>query len=234
MPKSESRIIIALDYPSERDALAFVDKIKSEQCRLKIGKELFTRCGPSLVEKLVSRGYDVFLDLKYHDIPNTVARACQVAAELGVWMLNVHTLGGRNMMTAARDALQNCSHQPLLIGVTILTSMNSQDLAEVGLQADPAENVNRLARLAKDSGLDGVVCSAMESANLRNNLGADFKLVTPGIRPAGSKTHDQSRILTPADAIKQGSDYLVIGRPITESSDPLETLLTIESEISDI
>lgn len=225
-------IIVALDFPSADDAHALVDKLSPQRCRLKVGKELFVRGGPQLVERLVGKGYEVFLDLKFHDIPNTVARACEAAAELGVWMVNVHTLGGRRMMEAAREALEKSNHRPLLIGVTILTSMGSEDLQEIGLPGDPERNVLHLAGLARQAGLDGVVCSPREVAGLRREIGDDFALVTPGIRPAWSATGDQKRITTPRDAIALGSDYLVIGRPVTAAPDPLEALAKIEAELT--
>lgn len=230
--KSSSRVIVALDFDKESEALALVERLDPARCRLKVGKEMFTRSGPQLVEKLITRGYDVFLDLKFHDIPNTVAGACRSAAELGVWMVNVHTLGGRKMMEAAREAIDKCSSQPLLIGVTILTSMGETDIAEVGLTGSPADNVQRLAGLAKLSGLDGVVCSPREVSVLRERIGDDFTLVTPGIRPAWAEKGDQTRITTPADAISLGSDYLVIGRPITGADDPLMALGKIEEELN--
>ncbi len=230
--ENHSRVIVALDFPNETDALSLVDRLDPARCRLKVGKEMFTRSGPQLVGKLIDKGYDVFLDLKFHDIPNTVAGACRSAAELGVWMVNVHTLGGRNMMEAAREAIDKGSSQPLLIGVTILTSMGEKDIAEVGLGGTPADNVQRLASLAEASGLDGVVCSPKEVAMLRTTIGNGFSLVTPGIRPAWSEKGDQTRITTPADAIKLGSDYLVIGRPITGADDPLAALSKIEDELN--
>jgi orotidine-5'-phosphate decarboxylase len=230
--ENHSRVIVALDFSREADALALVERLDPARCRLKVGKEMFTRSGPQLVEKLVNRGYDVFLDLKFHDIPNTVAGACRSAAELGVWMINVHTLGGRKMMEAAREAVNKSAAKPLLIGVTILTSMGEGDIAEVGLAGSPADNVRRLATLAEVSGLDGVVCSPKEVAMLRESINKDFSLVTPGIRPAWSEKGDQTRITTPADAIKLGSDYLVIGRPITAAEDPLQALALIEDELN--
>lgn len=230
--KTLSPVIVALDYADPAQALAMVSQLDPGRCRLKIGKELFTRGGPAMVEQVVSKGYDVFLDLKYHDIPNTVAGACAAAADLGVWMVNVHTLGGRRMMEAAREAISKAKHQPLLIGVTILTSMGEEDLREVGLAGTPAENVERLAHLAHRSGLDGVVCSPQEVTLLRTRLASDFKLVTPGIRPAWSAKGDQNRITTPLDAVRTGSDYLVIGRPITAAPEPLEALRLIEEELS--
>jgi len=229
---NSSRVIVALDFPTETAALELVERLDPTRCRLKVGKEMFTRSGPQLVERLVNKGYDVFLDLKFHDIPNTVAGACRSASELGVWMINVHTLGGRQMMEAAREAVDKSSSQPLLIGVTILTSMGGEDIAEVGLSGTPADNVKRLALLAKASGLDGVVCSPKEVAMLRENISDDFSLVTPGIRPSWSEKGDQTRITTPADAIKLGSNYLVIGRPITGAEEPLQALKMIEDELN--
>lgn len=228
---NDSKIIVALDYPTAKQANEFVERIDASLCKLKVGKELFTAEGPRFVEGLVGKGYDVFLDLKFHDIPNTVANACSVAAELGVWMVNVHALGGRKMMTAAMEALANKQNRPLLIAVTILTSMGREDIAEIGLHADPASNVARLAALAEDSGLDGVVCSPQEVSMLRSQRSADFKLVTPGIRPADSDKGDQKRVMTPAEAINAGSSYLVIGRPITQAQEPLHALNTIGNQL---
>jgi orotidine-5'-phosphate decarboxylase len=230
--KSNSPIIVALDFPSADKALELVERLAPERCRLKVGKELFTRGGPLLVEQLVAKGYDVFLDLKFHDIPNTVAAACRAAADLGVWMVNVHAQGGRRMMEAAREALQQSSHQPLLIAVTILTSMGEEDIREVGLSGTPADNVKRLAMLAESSGLNGVVCSPQEVAMLRENISSEFQLVTPGIRPSWAAKGDQTRITSPADAIEQGSNYLVIGRPITGADEPLQALARIEDELN--
>lgn len=202
-------------------------------CRLKIGKELFTREGPELVRHFVRQGHDVFLDLKFHDIPNTVAQACRAAAALGVWMVNVHALGGSKMMKAARVALDEASgRRPLLIGVTVLTSMGQEDLEEIGVHTEPAQQVLRLATLAKASGLDGVVCSPLEVAMLRREIGPDFRLVTPGVRPQGAALDDQARVLTPVDAIRSGSDYLVIGRPVTKAEDPLAILTEINRDIA--
>ena len=228
-----SRVIVALDFADEPSAMDLVERIDPELCRLKVGKELFTRCGPALVGKLVDKGYDVFLDLKYHDIPNTVAKACMAAADLGVWMLNVHALGGPRMMAAAREALSDAD-SPLLIAVTILTSSSADDLQAVGINSDTDTMVQRLAVLAKDQGLDGVVCSAREAGRLRSLLGDSFVLVTPGIRLPGDAANDQTRIVTPQDAVRQGSDYLVIGRPITRADDPVQKLLTINSEIAQL
>ncbi len=227
-----SPIIVALDFPSAAEAEELVTRLDPQRCRLKVGKELFTRSGPQLIERLQRQGFEVFLDLKYHDIPNTVAAACRAAADLGVWMVNVHTLGGARMMEAASEALSGYEKAPRLIGVTILTSMGDEDLVGVGLQGSPAENVARLASLAKQSGMDGVVCSPKEVVMLRETIGRDFDLVTPGIRPSWAAKGDQTRITTPAQAVEQGSDYLVIGRPITASPDPLEALAKIEAELN--
>lgn len=221
---SHSRVIVALDYADVDDAWSLVNRLDASQCKLKVGKELFAVGGPAFVEKLVSLNFDVFLDLKYHDIPNTVAKACQAASKLGVWMVNVHALGGPNMMQAAKEAIASCDHQPILTAVTILTSFDQQQLSAIGLTGDIQQNVFRLAKLAHDSGVDGVVCSALEAAMLREKLPADFCLVTPGIRPQDSRQDDQQRIVTPQQAVEFGSDYLVIGRPITQAQDPLAML----------
>jgi orotidine-5'-phosphate decarboxylase len=225
------KIIVALDFPDAASALALVDRLDPALCRLKVGKELFTVAGPDLVRALVARGYEVFLDLKFHDIPNTVAAACRAAAGLGVWMMNVHASGGRRMMQAAREALAELPQRPLLIGVTVLTSMSAEDLAETGIAAAPADQVMRLASLTQACGLDGVVCSAQEAALLRQRLGEDFRLVTPGIRPAGSEAGDQRRVMTPTQAIAAGASDLVIGRPITAAGDPVKVLQSINDEI---
>lgn len=228
----EPRVIVALDYANEADALAFVDRIDPRLCRLKVGKEMFTLFGPQFVRSLVARGFDLFLDLKFHDIPNTVAKAVAASAELGVWMVNVHASGGERMMMAARQALEAYgSSAPQLIAVTVLTSMEQDELRQLGLSCTVQEQVLRLATLSRDAGLDGVVCSAQEARMLKQQLGADFKLVTPGIRPAGSELGDQRRVLTPAEACAQGSDYLVIGRPITQSVDPALALQAINNSL---
>jgi orotidine-5'-phosphate decarboxylase len=228
---NSTRIIVALDYADAASALALAGRLDPTLCRLKVGKELFTVAGPDLVRTLVARGFDVFLDLKFHDIPNTVAAACRAAAGLGVWMMNVHASGGRRMMIAAQEALADLAQRPLLIAVTVLTSMSAEDLNEVGIADAPADQVLRLARLSKQCKLDGVVCSAQEASMLRADLGADFRLVTPGIRPAGSDAGDQRRVMTPAEALRAGSTDLVIGRPITAAPDPLAALKQIQSEI---
>lgn len=230
-PKRTPPLIVALDLPGEVEALNLVDLLDPGRCRLKVGKELFTRCGPAVVQSLQQRGFEVFLDLKFHDIPNTVAAACAAAADLGVWMVNVHCSGGVRMIATARDRLERCAHRPLLIGVTVLTSLDAEDLAAVGCPGDPAERVLRLAELGRRAGLDGVVCSPREAAVVRANCGADFVLVTPGVRPAGDATGDQKRVMTPSDAIAQGADYLVIGRPITAAPDPMAALEAIEHSL---
>jgi orotidine-5'-phosphate decarboxylase len=231
---SDPKIIVALDYADTASALALVSRLDPSLCRLKVGKELFTIAGPQLVEQLIKRGFEVFLDLKFHDIPNTTAQACKAAAAMGVWMVNVHALGGRRMMEAAREALANLSQPPKLIAVTVLTSMAQADLVELGISATPAEQVLRLAKLAQISGLDGVVCSAQEAELLRTQLGKEFNLVTPGIRPADAAADDQSRIMTPRAALENGSSYLVIGRPITKAADPLQALKNITNEIGEL
>lgn len=230
--ENQSKVVVALDFPDAAAALNLAEQLDPAECRVKVGKELFTRSGPGTVEKLATMGFDVFLDLKYHDIPNTVASACRAAADLGVWMVNVHASGGRKMMEAARDSLSHIDNAPLLIAVTVLTSMDREDLAETGLDIEPADQVIRLATLAENSGMDGVVCSPREISLLRDALRDDFRLVTPGIRPAGSASGDQKRIMTPAEAVALGSDWLVIGRPITAADDPLAALDAINRELA--
>ncbi|MFN3396960.1 MAG: orotidine-5'-phosphate decarboxylase [Sulfurimicrobium sp.] len=229
---SDAKIIVALDYATAAAASALVARLDPQLCKLKVGKELFTAAGPAWVERLVGQGYSVFLDLKFHDIPNTVAQACKAAAALGVWMVNVHALGGRAMMTAAREALENMPNRPKLIAVTVLTSMSANDLADLGISEAPHQLVRRLARLARNCKLDGVVCSAQEAAMLRQEQGPDFCLVTPGIRPANAAKDDQNRVMTPTEALRAGANYLVIGRPITQSLDPLQALQAIRQEIA--
>ena len=229
-----SKIIVALDYDNAQSALAFAKQVTPDLCKLKVGKELFTSAGPQLVEQLVDAGFAVFLDLKFHDIPNTVAKACEAAANLGVWMVNVHASGGQAMMQAAREGVDKAriNNKPLLTAVTVLTSMDADTLSQVGVQRPLQEQVLALASLAKQSQLDGVVCSAQEASLLREHLGADFCLVTPGIRPASAAKDDQTRIVTPKEAIALGSHYLVIGRPITKATDPIATLSDINKEIN--
>lgn len=228
---SEPRIIVALDYAASAPALALARRLDPARCRLKVGKELFTAAGPALVEKLRAVGFEVFLDLKFHDIPHTVAAACRAAAGLGVWMINVHALGGRAMLTAAAEALAGLPQAPHLVAVTVLTSLKAADLVEVGISEPPEAVVVRLARLAQECGLAGVVCSPREAALLRTAHGPDFLLVTPGIRPAGAQAGDQARIATPAEALRAGASHLVIGRPITQAPDPMAALENIEKEI---
>lgn len=229
----DSKVVVALDYADEASALNFVDKINPSQCRLKVGKEMFTLFGPEFVRKLVARDFDVFLDLKFHDIPNTVAKAVAAAAELGVWMVNVHACGGQRMMEAAKAALVPYGDKaPILIAVTVLTSMEQEDLAQMGVNISPAEQVVRLATLTQKSGLDGVVCSSQEAAMLKETLGESFLLITPGIRPAGSAAGDQRRIMTPVEAVEAGSDYLVIGRPITQAESPMQVLTEINDSLA--
>jgi orotidine-5'-phosphate decarboxylase len=234
MNSNDTRVIVALDYPQRDSALALVDRLDPSLCRLKVGKEMFTRLGPAFIELLRGRGYDLFLDLKFHDIPNTVAAACDAAADLGVWMMNMHASGGRRMMQTARERLEAKSHRPLLVAVTILTSLSAEEIHEIGFSGDPAENVSRLASLTQQAGLDGVVCSPRESEILRRDLGDDFLLVTPGVRPKQDTQDDQRRVMTPADAIKAGSSYLVVGRPITGAADPIQALQSINQEIASI
>ena len=228
---SDKPVILALDFPDGATAMAIANKLDPALCRVKVGKELFTRAGPDLVRQLSAVGFDVFLDLKYHDIPNTVAGAVSAAADLGVWMVNVHASGGRAMMEAARNALP-AHGGPLLIAVTVLTSMGQEDLAEINVPLAPDAQVHALATLTKDCGLDGVVCSAKETPDLRQAMGDDFVLVTPGIRPAGDSANDQKRVMTPAQAIASGSNYLVIGRPVTQADDPAAKLQAIMAEIA--
>lgn len=222
------RIVVAMDFDNAEQCLAMARRLSPQDCRLKVGKELFTACGPKIVEQLMSLGFEVFLDLKFHDIPNTTAKAVKAAAELGVWMVNVHASGGQRMMVAARNALEQTStKRPLLIAVTVLTSMESADLSGVGIECSPEEQVMRLARLTNECGLDGIVCSAQEAALMRTQFGQAFCLVTPGIRLDTSPADDQRRTLTPAAAIAAGSSYLVIGRPITQSANPVATCQSI-------
>jgi orotidine-5'-phosphate decarboxylase len=226
-----SRVIVALDYADAQSAMDLVDRLQPSACKVKVGKELFTAAGPGLVATIVQRGFDVFLDLKFHDIPNTVAQACRAAARLGVWMINVHALGGRAMMAAAREAIEAGPRKPRLIAVTVLTSMTEPDLREVGIEATPLAQAMKLARLAADCGLDGVVCSAHEAAAIRDRLGGEFLRVTPGIRLPEDNAGDQKRVMTPQTAIESGASYLVIGRSVTGAADPVSVLARINREI---
>ncbi|MGD8235040.1 MAG: orotidine-5'-phosphate decarboxylase [Chromatiales bacterium] len=227
----KSPIIVALDYPELDMATGMLDRLDPDMTRVKVGKEMFTRFGPAMAEACMQRGFEVFLDLKFHDIPNTVAGACRSAADLGVWMMNVHASGGRRMMEAAAEAIRASGSSAKLIAVTILTSLSQEEIAEIGYAGTPEDNVSRLARLAKESGLDGIVCSPREAARIRGELGPDFELVTPGVRPAGSDTGDQRRVMTPRDALDAGATYLVIGRPITGAPDPQKALEEILASI---
>jgi orotidine-5'-phosphate decarboxylase len=229
---NDPRIIVALDFAEKKQALEFVRKTTPAQCRLKVGKELFTSCGPALVEELVGEGYDVFLDLKFHDIPNTVQKAASAAAKLGVWMLNVHALGGSAMMQAAREGVEVVARRPFLIAVTVLTSLSQQDLSDCGIDKPLPQLVQRLAQNTLDNGLDGVVCSAQEAAGLRAVIGDAALLVTPGIRPEWAAANDQQRIVTPRQALDAGSSYLVIGRPITAHAEPASALQQISESIA--
>ncbi len=234
MEQTEPRVIVALDFPDQSSAMQLVERLDPARCRLKVGKEMFTRYGPPLVEALRKRDFELFLDLKFHDIPNTVAAACDAAADLGVWMMNLHASGGRRMMEAARERLAQRGSSPLLVAVTILTSLATEDLSEVGFSGEPAENVLRLASLTRESGLDGVVCSPREASMIRRRVGDDFLLVTPGVRPKRAAADDQRRVMTPSEAIIAGASYLVIGRPITAAADPIEALRSIDAEIDEV
>ena len=231
MNGSQSKVIVALDFPDQDTTLSMVDLLDPQLCRLKVGKELFTRCGPSIVESLVRKDFDVFLDLKYHDIPQTVANACKAAADLGVWMLNVHSLGGSAMMEAARKVLDS-EESPYLIAVTLLTSSGEKELNALGIDQSPLDFVLRLASMTAQAGLDGVVCSAHEATSIKQQHGDKFSCVTPGIRLESDDKNDQQRVMTPVKAIESGADYLVIGRPVTKASDPCKVLRTINSDIS--
>jgi orotidine-5'-phosphate decarboxylase len=233
LDNDNKRIIVALDVPDAEQAVALAARLDARLCRVKVGKELFVAAGPAVVARLQERGFEVFLDLKFHDIPNTVAGACRSAARLGVWMLNVHASGGEAMMRAAREAVAGVSRPPLLIGVTILTSLGDNDLGQVGFSGSAMDNVVRLARLTRAAGLDGVVCSAQEATALRTATGTDFILVTPGIRLPESDKADQSRVVTPLEALRLGANYLVIGRSITHSRDPAATLESIRKSLEE-
>jgi len=245
MINDTSRLIVAMDFADKNQALSLADQLDPKRCRLKVGKEMYTRFGPEFVKQLQNKDFELFLDLKFHDIPNTVAKvcaaaadlntvakACAAAADLGVWMINVHTSGGRKMMEAAAAVLQEYRDDvPLITGVTVLTSMSLEEMRETGIESSIEDRVIALSKLAQDSGLDGVVCSALEASSLRKEVTDDFLLVTPGIRPAGSAAGDQHRIMTPVDALTAGSDYLVIGRPVTQAGDPLKAMCDITESI---
>ncbi len=227
----DPKIVVALDYAQAQDAMRLVDQLDPTICKLKVGKELFTAAGPQLVEQLVAKDFKVFLDLKFHDIPNTVAKACEAASNLGVWMLNVHASGGSSMMEAALEGVNRSRYQPYLIAVTVLTSMSQANLNELGIQNSVEEQVLKLAALTQRAGLHGVVCSAMEAQMLRKEMSDDFLLVTPGIRPTSASLDDQTRVMTPSKALSMGASYLVVGRPITQAQDPLAALQAINKEI---
>ncbi|MDO3385021.1 orotidine-5'-phosphate decarboxylase [Gilvimarinus sp. SDUM040013] len=228
------RLLVAMDYSNSEDCLKVAHQLSPSECRLKVGKELFTATGPQLIEQLMTLGFDVFLDLKFHDIPNTTAKAVASAAQLGVWMVNVHASGGLRMMEAAREALVPFQTKPWLIGVTVLTSMSAEDLAQTGVNRSPQEQVLYLADLAKQCGLDGVVCSAQEVPTIKRSCGPEFLTVTPGIRPANSVADDQRRVMTPAEAVAAGSDYLVVGRPVTKAIDPSQACRQILQNMRDV
>ena len=227
-----SRVIVALDYADAKSALTLVDRLEPSACKLKVGKELFTAAGPPFVATVAQRGFDIFLDLKFHDIPNTVAQACKAAARLGVWMINVHALGGRAMMNAAREAIESAQQKPKLIAVTVLTSIGDRDLREIGIDASLPDEVMKLAVLAGDCGLDGVVCSAHEAVAIRDRFGSDFLRVTPGMRLRDDSAGDQKRVMTPQMAIQSGASYLVIGRSVTHAADPLAVLVRINHDVA--
>lgn len=227
----DRRLIVALDFAEAREALALAGRLAPSRCAVKVGHELFVRAGPEVVRALRELGFAVFLDLKFHDIPNTAAAACRAGAGLGAWMLTIHAAGGRRMLEAAREALGDVEPRPLLVGVTVLTSLGEADLADLGLAGTPAQSALRLARLVHACGLDGVVCSPEELATLRPALSRPFRLVTPGIRPAGSAAHDQRRVMPPGEAVRRGADHLVVGRPVTRAADPLAALAAIEAEL---
>lgn len=231
MSNAEARVIVALDFPEVSTALAFVDELQPPLCKLKVGLELFVSAGPALVEELVNRGFDVFLDLKFHDIPNTVKAACRQAADLGVWMLNVHASGGRAMLEAAKEGVATAAHRPRLIAVTVLTSLATDDLKEVGTDLSAHDLALNLAQLSAEVGLDGIVCSAQEVAAIRSRVSDDFLFVTPGIRMSSDARGDQKRVLTPTEAIEAGASYLVVGRPVTRAEEPLRVLEKINCDI---
>lgn len=231
---NDSKVIVALDYADASSALSLVNQLDPSLCKLKVGKELFTAAGPQLIEKLTSKNFQIFLDLKFHDIPNTVAKACEAASNLGVWMLNVHASGGKTMMQAALEGVDKSKHSPYLIAVTVLTSMSQANLDEIGIENSIENQVLKLAQLTQLAGLHGVVCSALEAQLLRKQLAQDFLLITPGIRPATASKDDQTRILTPTQALAAGASYLVVGRPITQANRPIEALIAINAEIQSI
>ncbi len=229
---AQSRLIVAMDFGSLDDALRIADKIPSGSCRLKVGHQLYTAAGPEAVRRLSALGFEIFLDLKYHDIPNTVAQACRAAADLGVWMVNVHAAGGPAMLEAAGAAAAHS--EMLVIAVTLLTSIDADQYQQIGYRGELAERAVAFARMAQAAGLAGVVCSAQEAALLRSKLGDNFLLVTPGIRPAGAAVGDQKRVMTPSAAVAAGSNYLVVGRPITQATDPARVINAIQTDLNEI
>nr|WP_324259210.1 orotidine-5'-phosphate decarboxylase [Cellvibrio fontiphilus] len=235
MSTSDPKIVVAMDFDNAEQCIAMAERLSPQYCRLKVGKELFTACGPKIVEQLMMLGFEIFLDLKFHDIPNTTAKAVKAAAELGVWMVNVHASGGERMMGAAREVLdKSAGRRPLLIAVTVLTSMETADLVGVGINDSPQNQVMRLAALTQRCGLDGIVCSAQEASLMRSKFGSNFCLVTPGIRLNSSPVDDQRRTMTPSAAIHAGSSYLVVGRPITHAPDPVAVCQSIVSSIQSV
>ncbi len=225
-------IIVALDYAKKEQAFTLLHQLDPATCRVKVGKEMFTRFGPNFIREIQQLKFELFLDLKFHDIPHTVANAVSAAADLGVWMVNIHASGGKEMLLAAKEALiPYGENRPLLTGVTVLTSMTQSDLQQSGIAVSLPQQVKNLALLSADAGLDGVVCSAKEVEMLRSTLSSEFKLITPGIRPVGTKQDDQKRVVTPKEALQMGSDYLVIGRPITQAKNPLKMLASIQAEL---
>lgn len=231
---SEPRVIVALDLPDADAALRLAERLDPGRCRVKVGLELYTAAGPRVIGGLVERGFDVFLDLKLHDIPNTVAGAARAAAALGCWMLTVHAAGGPAMVAAAAEALAGVERRPSLVAVTVLTSLDEAALAAIGVTLAPGEWARRLAVAALGAGADGLVCSPQEVAALRDAHGRDVTLVTPGVRPAGSAVGDQRRVATPAQALAAGADYLVVGRPITAAADPAAALAVISDELAGV
>lgn len=229
-----NKVIVALDFNNLTEVQNFVANLDPQQCRLKVGKELFTAYGPQIVKELHALGFEVFLDLKFHDIPNTVYKAIRVAADLGVWMVNVHASGGREMLQKARQAVADSTHKPLLIAVTILTSLSSEAVAEIGYQLPLQEQAIHLAKLSYECGLDGVVCSAHEADLIKSATATKFLTITPGIRLIADKTDDQTRIMTPLNAVNNGADYLVIGRPITQADSPQQVLAQINASLANI
>lgn len=228
----DPKIIVALDFPTSAEVIAQAEQLEPSLCRVKVGFESFLHGGPALVDALMELGFEVFLDLKFHDIPNTVARACAAAANLGVWMINLHASGGVKMIAAAREAIDAQDHRPHLLAVTVLTSTDQSQHEAMGFTNSIAEQVSTLAATAKAHGADGVVCSALEAPLLRKEHADDFLLVTPGIRPAGTDANDQERVVTPSAAIANGSSYLVIGRPVTNAENPVEVLEQIHVTLS--